>query len=63
MVNIKNFDPNLLKIGRKSFKNIGAYCIRYITKKDEYKINSVNLLYLLVQRIEGSIEEKREVNT
>ena len=27
-------------------------------KKDEYKINSVNPLYLLVYRIDGFIEEK-----
>ena len=58
MVNIKYFDPNLLKIDKRSFKNIGVYYIRYITKKDEYKINSVNPLYLLVHRIEGFIEEK-----
>ena len=27
-------------------------------KKDEYKINSVNSVYLLVHRIDGFIEEK-----
>ena len=30
-----------------------------LQKKDEYKINSVNPLYLLVHRIDGFIEEKR----
>ena len=25
MVNIKDFDPNLLKLDKKSFKNIGVY--------------------------------------
>ena len=58
LINIKDFDPKLLKLDKKSFKNIGAYYIGYITKKDEYKINSVNTLYLLVYRIDGSIEEK-----
>ena len=29
-----------------------------LQKKDEYKINSVNPLYLLDRRIEGSIDEK-----
>ena len=29
--NLKNFEPNLLKIGRKSYKNIGIYNIGYIT--------------------------------
>ena len=55
VVNIKNFDPLLLKLDKKSFKNIGVYYTGYITKKDEYKINSVNPLYLLVHGIEDSI--------
>ena len=33
MINIKNFELNLLKIDRKSYKNIGIYNIRYITIK------------------------------
>ena len=36
MVNIKNFDPSLIKIDEKSYKNIGSYHIRYIT------INSIS---------------------
>ena len=31
MSNIKNFDPILLKIDRKSYKDIGIYNIVYIT--------------------------------
>ena len=58
MVNIKHFDPNLLKLDKKSFKNIGVYYTGYITKKDQYKINSVNPLYLLVHRTDSFIEEK-----
>ena len=58
MINIKDFDSSLLKIDKKSFKNIAVYYIGYITKKDEYKINSVNPLYLLVHEIDGFIEEK-----
>ena len=58
LINIKDFEPNLLKLDKKSFKNIGVYCIGYITKKDEYKINSVNALHLLAHRIDGFIEEK-----
>ena len=58
LINIKDFDPNLLKLDKKSFKNIGVYYVGYITKEDEYKINSVNPLYLLVHRIDGLIEEK-----
>ena len=58
MVNIKKFDPNLLKLDKKSFKNIGVYYNGYIAKKYQYKINSVNPLYLLVHRIHGFIKEK-----
>ena len=34
------------------------YYIGYVTKKDEYKINSVNPLYLTVDEIDGFLEEK-----
>ena len=46
MVNIKNFDPVLLKIDRKWYKSIGIYNIGYITIKkiDDYEnIYSVNI--------------------
>ena len=39
LINIKDFDPNLLKLGKKSYKNTDVYYIGYITKKDEYRIN------------------------
>ena len=59
MVNIKNFDSNLLKIDKKSYKNIAIYYIGYIyIKKDKCKINSVNPLYLLVHETYGFTEEK-----
>ena len=31
MINIKDFDPSLIKIDKKSYKNIGIYHIGYIT--------------------------------
>ena len=58
MINIKNFDPILLKIDKKSFKGIGIYNIGYImTKKiDDYEnINSVNPLYLIIDHASGYI--------
>ena len=36
MINIKDFDLRLLKIDKKSYKNIGIYNIGYITKKKLY---------------------------
>ena len=33
MINIKNFEPSLLNIDKKSFKDVGIYNIGYITIK------------------------------
>ena len=38
--------------------SLGIYYLGYVTKKPEYKINSVNPLYLLINKIDGFIEEK-----
>ena len=58
MFNIKNFNPDLLKLGKKSYKNIGIYCIGYITMKDSKHVNihSVNPLYIIFNEADGSIE-------
>ena len=61
IINLKNFEPKLLKIDKKSYKNIGIYNIGYITIKkidDSENIYSVNPLYLLVNHASGYIEEK-----
>ena len=58
LIDIKDFDLKLLKLDKKSYKNIDIYYIGFITKKDKYKINGVNPLYLLVHRIDGFIEKK-----
>ena len=60
MINIKNYDRNLLKIDKKSYKNIAIYNIGYITMKnsDYVKINSVNPLYIVINELDGSIKEK-----
>ena len=61
MIGIKNFDAKLLKIDKKSYKDIGIYNIGYITFKridDCEKIYSVNPLYLLIDHASGYIEEK-----
>ena len=57
MINIKVFDSSLLKIDKRSYKNIGICNIGYITINsiDEFKnIHSVNPLYLIII---GHIEE------
>ena len=60
-INIKNFDPILLKIDRKSYKDIGIYNIGYITirKLDDCEnIYSVNPLYLIIAHANGYIDVK-----
>ena len=59
MINLKDFDSSLLKIDKKSHKNIGIYNIGYITIKkiDDYEnIHNVNPLYLIIAKVIGHIE-------
>ena len=64
MINIKNVDSNLLKIDKKSYKNIDLYSIGYITIKriDKYEnIHSVNLLYLIIGKADRHIKSSNSV--
>ena len=61
IINIEEFNSSLLKIDKKSYKDIDIYYIGYITIKkigDCENIHSVNPLYLLVNHASGYIEEK-----
>ena len=57
LIKLFHFDPNMLKLDKKTFKGTNIYYIGYVTKKN-YKISSVNPLYLLVNKIDGFSEEK-----
>ena len=61
MINVKNFNPNLLKIDKNSYKNIDIYYIGYLTMKDSdyVRINSTKSLYLIIREVDGYIEEKK----
>ena len=50
----------MLKPDKKTVLNHSVYYIGYVTKKTEYDINSVNLLYLMINRINDQFEEKDE---
>ena len=66
MINIKNFDSNLLRIDKSSYKNINIYYTRYITIKkiaDYENVYSLESLYLIINTEDGHIEGKIEVNT
>ena len=61
MINIKKIDSNLLKIDKKSYKDIVIYNIGYITGKkiDNYEnIYCVNALHLTIAHASGYVEEK-----
>ena len=60
IIDLKSFKSNLLKIDKKSYKDIGIYNIGYITIKkidDCENINSANTLYLPITHASGYIEE------
>ena len=42
IINIKDYDPNVILIDEKLHKNILIYCIGYVTTKKDLKIYSVN---------------------
>ena len=59
IINIKNFDPNNIEIDEKSYKNIPIYYAGYLTIKDSkyIKINSVNPLYLIINKLNGYFQD------
>ena len=60
-INLKGFDANLLKIDKKNYKEIYIYYIDYVTVKtiaNCNNINSVDPLYLMIDKIIGHFEEK-----
>ena len=57
LINIKDFDSNQIKIGRKLYKNITIYYTRYVTVNDDLNIHSVNLPYLIYNEVDGYIKE------
>ena len=65
MINIEDFDPNLLKIDRTSYKSINIYYIGYITMKNSVYviIKSVNTLHLIISEADGLSKKKMGLNT
>ena len=59
-INIKNFDLNNIKIDERSYRNILIYNTGYVNMMwcSKYvKINSVNPLYLVLNKVNGYFEE------
>ena len=61
MIDIRNFYLKLLKIDKKTYKDIDIYYVGYITIKkfgDCENIHSVNPLYLVIHSATGYFKEK-----
>ena len=61
IIDIKEFDSNLIKIDKESYKDIDVFYIGYITIKkigDCENIYSVNPLHLIIGNVDGHIKEK-----
>ena len=57
IINIKDLDPNNIKIDEKSYKNILIYYIGYVTIKKDIKNFSLNPLYLVFNKVNEYFEE------
>ena len=59
IINTKYFDPNNIKIDKKWYKNILIYYIGYVTIRDSkyVKINIINPLYLIINKVDEYFEE------
>ena len=61
-INLNDFDASMLKVDKKSYKDIDIYYIGYVTFKkiaNCNNINNVNLLYLMIDKVIGHFEEKK----
>ena len=59
MINIKNFESNLLKIDKKSYRKIDMYYIGYITikKRGLKNIHSVSPFYFIINKADRYNQE------
>ena len=58
MINVLNFEASNLKIDKKTWKEIDIYYVGYVDKNPDWNVNSVNPLYLIINRVYGSVSEK-----
>ena len=63
LINTLNFETNDLKLDKKTWKDIDIYYIGYVDKNkpDDWKINNVNLLYLMFNKVFCIVGEEKGV--
>ena len=57
MIQLNNFDCQLLKINKRENRENNIYYISYKINKPEHDINSINNLYFVVDYLHGKIEK------
>ena len=60
LINLKEFDPSRLNLDKKSSMDVNIYYIEYIATKsisDYENVTSINPLYLIINDVDGYIEE------
>ena len=50
MINVLGFKASNLKLDKKTWKDLDIYYTGYVDKKPEWNVNSVNPLYLMINR-------------
>ena len=61
-IKLKDSDASMLKIDKKDYNEIDIYYIGYVTVKkiaNCNNVNSVNPLYLMIDKLIGHFEEKK----
>ena len=61
LINVLNVEVSNLTLDKKTFTDIDIYFIGYVDKKPDWNVNSVNPLYLLINRVYGIVSEKNGV--
>ena len=63
LINILNFESTNLKLDKKTWKDIDMYYVAYVDKKkhNDWKVKSVNPLYLMINEVFCSVGEENNV--
>ena len=64
IINVKDFNPNNIKIDEKSYENILIYYIWYVTIKDSkytkiWRVNPLHLLFSKVNEYFGEVNKSK----
>ena len=60
LINVLNFEASNLELDKKHGKTL-IFILLVTVKKTEWNVGSVNPLYLLINRVYGSISEKNGI--